>query len=86
MIRQLISDYEYQLKFVIDTRADLTEVNDWLRDFPAADRRRILLMPQGTDQRALQDIGRWLEPYCREQDFVFCPRKHIEWYGARRGT
>ena len=31
-------------------------------------------------------IGQWLEPYCREHGFVFCPRKHIEWYGARRGN
>ncbi len=86
VIRQLIRDYAYQLKFVIDTRADLAQVNDWLVEFPEVDRRRVLLMPQGTDQRALESVGQWLEPYCREQGFVFCPRKHIEWYGARRGT
>ena len=86
VIRQLISDYEYQLKFVIDTRADLAEVNDWLRQVPEVDRRRVLLMPQGIDQRTLESIRQWLEPYCRREDFVFCPRKHIEWYGARRGT
>jgi 7-carboxy-7-deazaguanine synthase len=55
-------------------------------EFPEVDRRRVLLMPQGTDQSALAAIGRWLEAYCREQGFGFCPRKHIEWYGARRGT
>lgn len=86
VIRQLISDFEYQLKFVIDTRADLAAVNEWLNEFPEVERRHVLLMPQGTDQRTLESIGQWLEPYCREQDFVFCPRKHIEWYGARRGT
>jgi len=86
VIRQLVGDYDYQLKFVIDTRAELAEVNDWLGKFPEVDRRRVLLMPQGTDQAALTAIGKWLAPYCREQGFVFCPRKHIEWYGARRGT
>jgi 7-carboxy-7-deazaguanine synthase len=86
VIRQLISDFEYQLKFVIDTRADLAEVNDWLSKFPEVDRRRVLLMPQGTDQHYLEEIGQWLAPYCREHGFAFCPRKHIEWYGARRGT
>jgi 7-carboxy-7-deazaguanine synthase len=44
------------------------------------------MMPQGTDIGHLAAIGDWLEPYCREQGFVFCPRKHIEWYGAKRGT
>jgi 7-carboxy-7-deazaguanine synthase len=86
VIRQLIHDYEYQLKFVIDRRNDVGEVNDWLTEFPELDRRRLLLMPQGTDQQGLEAIGQWLEPYCREQGVLFCPRKHIEWYGARRGT
>jgi 7-carboxy-7-deazaguanine synthase len=86
VIRQLIRDYDYQLKFVIDTRANLAEVTNWLTEFPEVDRHHVLLMPQGTDQPALADIGRWLEPYCREHGFGFCPRKHIEWYGARRGT
>ncbi len=86
VIRRLIRDYDYQLKFVIDARSDLGEVNEWLKDSPEVDRHRVLLMPQGTDPTALTAIGQWLAPYCREQSFVFCPRKHIEWYGARRGT
>jgi 7-carboxy-7-deazaguanine synthase len=86
VIRRLTSDYSYQLKFVIDSPPDLDEVNVWLEEFPDVDRRRVLLMPQGIDQAALTKIGQWLQPYCLERGFVFCPRKHIEWYGARRGT
>jgi 7-carboxy-7-deazaguanine synthase len=86
VIRRLTSEYEYQLKFVIDTLADLEDVQDWLTEFPTLRRERVLLMPQGIDQAELTDIGQWLAPYCREQGFVFCPRKHIEWYGAVRGT
>jgi len=86
VIQRLTSDYNYQLKFVIDTPADVEEVDAWLTKFPHVDRRRVLLMPQGTDVAGLAEIGQWLEPYCREHGFVFCPRKHIEWYGSRRGT
>jgi 7-carboxy-7-deazaguanine synthase len=86
VIRRLTGEYDYQLKFVIDTRADLEDVQDWLVEFPHIRRDRVLLMPQGIEQDALREIGQWLEPYCREQGFVFCPRKHIEWYGAVRGT
>jgi 7-carboxy-7-deazaguanine synthase len=86
VIRQLTTDYAYQLKFVIDTPADVDDVHAWLDEFPHIDRSRVLLMPQGTDQSQLDIIGQWLEPYCREHRLVFCPRKHIEWYGARRGT
>ena len=86
VMRRLISDYEYQIKFVIDTRGDLREVDAWLAEFPKVDRGRVLLMPQGTDQTSLVEIGRWLAAYCSERGFGFCPRKHIEWFGARRGT
>lgn len=86
VIRRLMRDYAYQLKFVVDSRDDLTEVSDWLGQFTEADRSRVLLMPQGTDDATLAATAEWLEPYCREQGFVFCPRKHIEWFGARRGT
>lgn len=86
VIRQLLAHYDYQLKFVIDSRADLAEVDRWLAEFPQARRDRVLLMPQGIEADSLGDIQQWLEPYCHEQGFMFCPRKHIEWYGSRRGT
>jgi 7-carboxy-7-deazaguanine synthase len=86
VIRRLLSEYDYQLKFVIDTPADCEAVDRWLAEFPEADHGRVLLMPQGTEQPALAHISEWLKPYCREHGFIFCPRKHIEWYGARRGT
>jgi 7-carboxy-7-deazaguanine synthase len=86
VIERLTADYDYQLKFVIDKPADAAEVNDWLEHFPTVERGRILLMPQGTDLAYLAKIGQWLSPYCQNHGFVFCPRKHIEWYGARRGT
>ena len=86
VIQRLTSGYKYQVKFVIDSPNDLAEVDAWLAEFPHVDRSRVLLMPQGIEQHLLFKLGEWLEPVCRERGFVFCPRKHIEWYGARRGT
>lgn len=86
VIRQLLANYDYQLKFVIDTPADLAEVERWLTEFPQTCKGRVLLMPQGTDSKSLGNIQEWLEPYCAKHGFSFCPRKHIEWYGAKRGT
>jgi 7-carboxy-7-deazaguanine synthase len=57
-----------------------------LADLPQFDRDRILLMPQGTDRDELIARGEWLEPYCVEHGYRFCPRMQIEWFGARRGT
>lgn len=86
VIRQLLFEYEYQLKFVIDAPADLDEVHRYLAEFPQIDRGRVLLMPQGTDKDQLEARAEWLRPYCNEHGFVFCPRKQIEWFGLVRGT
>ena len=86
VIDRLLADYDCQLKFVIDSPADCAEVESWLAEHPQAHRDRVLLMPQGTGDAVLAKTTAWLEPYCRDHGFTFCPRKHIEWYGARRGT
>lgn len=86
VIRHLVAEYAYQVKFVIETLADVEDVEAYLREFPEIARERVLLMPQGTRQEHLAAIGRWLEPLCSQQGFGYCPRKHIEWFGLRRGT
>ena len=86
VIQRLVSDYVYQLKFVVDTPADLDELSAYLVEFPAIVRDRVLLMPQGIEQQELDARALWLRPYCEANGFVFCPRKQIEWYGPVRGT
>jgi 7-carboxy-7-deazaguanine synthase len=86
VVRRLVAEYEYQVKFVIDQPADCNEVETYLAGFPEIDRSRVLLMPQGTEAAKLAETGAWLEPYCAEHGFTSCPRKHIEWYGFVRGT
>ncbi len=86
VIRRLVSDYAYQLKLVVNSWADLGELQVYLAGFPEIVRDRVLLMPQGTEQHELESRALWLRPYCEENGFVFCPRKHIEWYGPVRGT
>lgn len=86
VIRRLTDQYAWQLKFVIDRSEDCLEVERYLLEFPHLDRRRVLLMPQGTKLAELKSKEQWLAPYCREHGLVFCPRKHIEWFGAVRGT
>jgi 7-carboxy-7-deazaguanine synthase len=86
VIRRLVSEYDYQLKFVVDRPEDCPEVEAYLQEFPEIDRARVMLMPQGTDPRLLAEKAAWLEPYCTRQGLGFCPRRQIEWFGCRRGT
>ena len=85
IVRKIVLNYPYQIKFVIDTADDLVEVEDYLKQVPEIDRSRVLLMPQGIDRQILAEKASWLEPLCRQHGFQFCPRKQIEWYGPVRG-
>lgn len=86
VVRRLVSEYPYQIKFVVDMPSDCELVEEYLRELAEIDRSRVMLMPQGTGQQALVQQAEWLEPYCREHQLHFCPRKHIEWFGLVRGT
>jgi 7-carboxy-7-deazaguanine synthase len=86
VIRRLIGEYDYQLKFVVDRPEDCQDVERYLSEFPEIDRARVMLMPQGIDREQLTRQAEWLEPYCRAHDLRFCPRKQIEWFGFVRGT
>jgi 7-carboxy-7-deazaguanine synthase len=87
VIRRLVAEYPYQLKFVVDSVADCREVGQYLAGVPEIDRRRVMLMPMGTESDALAETASWLEPYCAEHGLHYCPRRHVEWFGGVvRGT
>lgn len=86
VLEKLISEYEFQLKFVVDQPEDVEELEAMLGDLPDIDSERILLMPQGVTEEELADRSSWIERLCEERGWTFCPRKQIEWYGPVRGT
>jgi 7-carboxy-7-deazaguanine synthase len=85
VVNRLIAEYDYQIKFVIDTPADCQEAEEYLSSMSQIERSRVMLMPQGTDPEELAAKTQWLEPYCIEHNLLFCPRRHVEWFGPGRG-
>jgi 7-carboxy-7-deazaguanine synthase len=85
VLRELMERYPYQLKFVIAQPADLDEVRGLLETL-AADRDRVILMPEGIDREVLRERSLWLAEICKEEGFRFSPRLHVELYGNQRGV
>jgi len=85
VIDRLLTEYDYQLKFVVATAEDCREVEDYIAQFPRIDRDQVMLMPEGMDAKKLATIAEWLEPYCKEHGLRFCPRRQIEWFVPVRG-
>jgi 7-carboxy-7-deazaguanine synthase len=94
-VRQLISHYPYQLKFVVDSPDDLPEI---LQAVPAfgdvspggeslgnVDPTRIMLMPQAKTRDELIAKSPMVAELCAKTGFTFCSRLQILLYDGERG-
>lgn len=85
VLRQLTGTYNYQLKFVIEKPEDAEEIAP-IVDEIGADKRRVILMAEGTDPAAVAERGRWLVEICKREGYRYSPRIHIDLYGNQRGV
>ena len=86
IVRRLVQEYDYQLKFVVKSPDDIAEIQDYLVQLGPIDSSCVMLMPEGVQQQQLVQRSQWLGPLCEDLGFTLCARRHIEWYGNTRGT
>ena len=75
----------YQLKFVVDSPDDFQELIETV-DRIGAEHDHVWIMPQGSTNEAMDAAAHWLKPWTQSQNFRYCERMQIRWYGNRRGT
>lgn len=87
VLRDWIDHYPFQLKFVLESAADLSEMEDLLRqiDRPISP-SKVLVMPQGIDVHTLRGRDETLIDVCLRRGYRYCNRLHIEIFGNTRGT
>ena len=85
VLRRLIQDHPYQLKFVITAPEDLEEIRRVVSEIHAS-ADRIVLMPEGTEPYALRERSQWLAEVCKDSGYRFTPRLHVDLWGNRRGV
>ena len=85
VVRRLMAEYDYQLKFVIAQPEDMAEVRELVHVF-SADAAKVVLMPEGIDSGVLRERSVWLAEICKSEGFRFSPRLHVELWGNRRGV
>jgi 7-carboxy-7-deazaguanine synthase len=84
VLKELISEYEYQLKFVVSSPEDLGEIERVIEEIGAR-RDRVVLMAEGTDARTIHDRAQWIAEVSKREGFRYSPRLHIDLWGNRRG-
>jgi 7-carboxy-7-deazaguanine synthase len=86
IVQELMLRYNYQLKFVVDAKDDLYEVEEYLSSLHGVVPSRVLLMPQAIDVETMCQKAEWIEPFCISKGYRYCPRMQLVWYGNKRGT
>jgi len=85
VLKKLMADYEYQLKFVVSSEEDLKEISAIVEE-TGADRGRVMLMAEGTTVETIYERAVWIVEVCKRERFRYSPRLHIDLWGDKRGV
>lgn len=87
VLRQWVTQHPFQFKFVVESANDLPEIESLLAavgaDIPPS---KVLLMPQGTEQSALNARVHTVLELCKSRGYRYCDRLHITLFGNTKGT
>jgi len=87
VLRAWCSAYDFQLKFVVASEADVEEVRAVVESIGMPVRpEQILLMPEGIQPEVLRLRQAWLVEVCKQTGWRYSPRLHIDLFGNKRGT
>jgi len=85
VLEELIDNYNYQLKFVVDSEADLPEIEETLKKLANADRGKIMLMPQAATREELVVKSPMVADLCKSTGFAFSMRLQVLFWNNERG-
>jgi len=86
VLAKLIDNYEYQLKFVVDSEGDLAEIKQTLKEIGNVDLEKVMLMPQAGTKDELLAKSPMVAQMCKRTGFAFSPRLQILLWNNERGT
>ena len=86
VLGELISNYNYQLKFVVDSVNDLTEIQKLLDKIDNVDAGKVMLMPQAATRDELLAKSRMVADICKLVGFAFSQRLQVLLWNNEKGT
>ena len=86
ILRELIDNYKYQLKFVADSQDDLLEIQQTIEEIENVDTDKVMLMPQATTRDELLAKSPMVACLCKSTGFAFGQRLQVLLWNNQRGT
>ena len=86
VLRELIDNYEYQLKFVVDSQDDMPEIQQTIKKLGKVDPEKVMLMPQAATRDELLTKSPMVAEMCKSTSFAFCQRLQVLLWDNERGN
>ena len=84
-LQELIDNYKYQLKFVVDSPADLNEIAGCIEELKNVNPYKVYLMPQARTRQELLAKSQMLADFCLQTGFALSQRLQIMLWEGERG-
>jgi 7-carboxy-7-deazaguanine synthase len=85
VLGELIDNYEYQLKFVLDSEEDLPEIQQTIAEIGNVEPQKVMLMPQAVTRDELLAKSPMVADLCKQTGFAFSPRLQVMLWNNQRG-
>jgi len=85
VLRELIDNYKYQLKFVVDSQADLPEIEETIEKIGNVDLEKVMLMPQAATADVLLAKSPMIAEMCKQSGFAFSQRLQVLLWDNAKG-
>jgi len=85
ILRKLLDNYKYQLKFVVDSQNDLQEIQQAIEQIGNVDSAKVMLMPQAATRDQLLAKSPMVVDLCKRTGFAFCQRFQVLLWNNARG-
>ena len=85
VLEELIDNYNYQLKFVVDSVNDLPEIQELLDKIGDVDADKVMLMPQAVTRDELLAKSAIVADMCKLTGFAFSQRLQVLLWNNERG-
>ena len=85
VLAELIDNYKYQLKFVLDSEEDLPEIQQTIAEIGNVEPQKVMLMPQAVTRDELLAKSPMVADLCKKTGYAFCQRLQVMLWNNQRG-
>ncbi len=85
VLGELIENYSYQLKFVVDAESDLKEIEQTIERLGNVNVEKVMLMPQAVTRDEYLKKAPIVADLCKHTGYTFCQRLHILLWNNQKG-